>query len=209
MEHFQQEYLQRKPLTGIYEIGHRALKIALCIGILSAAQAQVPASSPIAKSIEIPHLLSGRGLLEQDGRKTVLVLTAKDGTTTRTELTHRDEYPQGFNPPYAAHVIAEDPGQLLIFTDTFASNPGNPQGQCGASSTGERFLHVVSLRVPPRESLSVLIESCWRDIEPRVGMAQFDRSSRTLTLRFKVNDGKPLTSIFHIAADNSVTESRQ
>jgi hypothetical protein len=110
------------------------------------------------------------------------------------------------NAPYAASVVAEIPGQLLLFTDTFSSNPGNEQGECGASETGERFLHVVSLTAPARETFSELIESCLLDIEPKAGTPVFDLSTRELRLQFDANKVRPAIQTYHIAADNSVTQ---
>lgn len=62
--------------------------------------------------------------------------------------------------------MAGSSNHFLIFTDTFASNPGNVQGQCCASDTGERFIHVVALGAIPHETLSALIDSCLLDLEP-------------------------------------------
>jgi hypothetical protein len=129
----------------------------------------------------------------------------KNGKILKVPLTHEDKYPQGLNAPYAGRVVAEIPGRLLIFTDTFASNPGNEQGECGASPNGERFLHAVSLTAPVHETRSVLIESCWLDIEPKAGTPAVDLSSRTMTLQFDAKNGQPLTETYHIASDNSVT----
>jgi hypothetical protein len=172
--------------------------------LLVAAKAQQPLLPH--KPLAISHVRSGRAILRQEARTTMFLLTSKNGTTEKIALTHLDKYPQGLNAPYAASLIAEIPGQLLIFTDTFASNPGNVQGQCGASPTGERFLHILSLAAPARETLSVLIESCWLDIEPKPGTPTFDRSTRTLLLQFDANNGHPLTASYHIAADNSISQ---
>jgi hypothetical protein len=62
-------------------------------------------------------------------------------------------------------LVAENPDHFVIFTDTFASNPGNIQGHCGASETGERFVHVVALGAIPHETLSALMDSCLLDLE--------------------------------------------
>jgi len=47
-----------------------------------------------------------------------------------------------------------------------AADPGKVQGQCGASDTGERFIHVVALGAIPHKTLSALIDSCLLDVEP-------------------------------------------
>lgn len=136
----------------------------------------------------------------------MFLLTSKNGKIEKIALTHPSEYPERLYAPFAAEVVAEIPGQLLILTDSFASNPGNVQGECGASDTGERFLHVLSLTPPARESLSVLIDSCLQNIELKEGTPEFDPSSRTLTLRFDTQDGKSATKTYHITADNSITQ---
>ncbi len=90
----------------------------------------------------------------------VTFLTMPGTPPLRLALTHDSDYPQGFNPPFAASKVGESPGRFLIFTDSFASNPGNVQGECGASESGERYLHVVALGKQPRETFSRLVESC-------------------------------------------------
>jgi len=101
------------------------------------------------RRVTIPHVRSGRAELFQQGRLTILELAAPKGRVQRIALTHPSEYRQGANAPFDARLIAESPHHFLIFTDTFASNPGNIQGQCGASESGERFVHIVALGAPP------------------------------------------------------------
>ncbi len=182
----------------------RLMVFALCSGLAAIAVAQAQHRPP-QRLLALPQVRSGRAVLRQEARITALFLTSGNGKTTKIALTHPSDYPERMYAPFAAEVIAEIPGQLLIFTDSFASNPGNVQGQCGASDTGERFLHVVSLTAPVRESLAVLVESCLLDIEPKEGTPAFDASSRTLALRFDRNGGQPLSAVYHIAADNSVS----
>jgi hypothetical protein len=138
--------------------------------------------------------------LQQEGRVTYLVLTS-----ARVALTHKGAYPQGLNAPFAAKLIAEDPGHLLIFTDGFASNPGNIQGQCGGSPTGERYVHVVALGEQARETASHLIESCWLDIVP-ARAPRWDAAARTLTVDLLSNEKEPTHIVYHIASDGTVKQ---
>jgi len=206
MEDLQPEYLRFDPLRRAGRRFHLWVAAVLCAGVFAFSGAAAQHRLPPQRTLAIAHVRSGQATLRQQARTTFLLLALKNGKTKKIALTHPSEYRQGLNAPYAASVVAEIPGKLLIFTDTFASNPGNEQGQCGASETGERFLHVVSLTAPVRESLSVLVESCLLDIEPKAGTPAFDLPSRTLRLEFDVNNGKPAVQTYHIAADNSVAQ---
>ena len=115
--------------------------------------------------VTILHVRSGRAELLQQGRLTILELSTPKRPVQRIALTHPSDYRQGTDAPVDARVIAESPHRFLIFTDTFASNPGNVQGKCGASETGERFVHVVALGPIPHETLSALVDSCLLDLE--------------------------------------------
>jgi hypothetical protein len=123
-------------------------------------------------------------------------------------LTHPSDYLQGTNAPYEARLIAESTQHFLIFTDTFASNPNNIQGQCGAS-TGERFVHVVALGAMPHETLSVLVESCWLDIEPAATTPEWTAKRDSagfigkLTLRF--DGGSQPTTVYYVSPDGEVS----
>lgn len=117
-------------------------------------------------TIPVQNVRSGTAHLRQQGRLTILEIRPNGGSSRRIALSHPSDYRQGTNPPYETHVVAESSNHFLIFTDTFASNPANEQGQCGASDTGERFVHVVALGSIPHETLSVLMESCLLDLEP-------------------------------------------
>lgn len=205
MEDIQPERLRREPLRRTQKAMWRWMAGALCVGLTSMAVAKAQEQLPPQRPLIVPLVRSGKAVLQQKARTTMFLFTPNGGKEEQIALTHPSDYPQGFNAPYAARVVAEIPDQLLVFTDTFASNPGNVQGQCGASPTGERFLHVVSLVKPGRESLSVLMESCLLDIEPRPGTPAFNSASRTLTLRFASIDGQAKTVTYHIASDNSVS----
>jgi hypothetical protein len=115
--------------------------------------------------ITIRTARSGTATLRQQGRLTILVIESHAGSLQRVPLSHPSDYRQGTNVPSEAKLIAESPDHFLIFTDTFASNPGNVQGRCGASETGERFVHVVALGAIPHETLSMLMDSCLLDLE--------------------------------------------
>ena len=117
-------------------------------------------------TVSLGNVRSGTANLRQSGRLTILEIKSRIGASQRIALSHPSDYRQGTNAPYEAHLVAESPNHYLIFTDTFASNPGNIQGECGASHTGERFVHVVALGAIPHETLAVLVDSCLLDLEP-------------------------------------------
>ena len=176
---------------------------ALLIGGAAAAQAHAPRQSPL----HIPDVHSGQAVLRQGGRVTSLVFTPAAGKTEEIPLKHESDYPQGYNAPYKARVIAEEPGKYLIFTDTFASNPGNPQGECGASPTGERYLHVVSL-AQSKETFSTIIASCRQDIESKPTTPDWDVVKHTLTVRFTKYDSHSPRDTYQVSPDGSVQQMK-
>src|ERR1700675_4784049 len=105
-------------------------------GIAVAAILAVAQQQPV----RIPHVRSGYAELVQQGRVTDLELSPPKGPVQRIALTHPSDYRQGTAAPFDARLIAEGLHRFLIFTDMFASDPGNIQGKCGASETGERFV---------------------------------------------------------------------
>lgn len=112
-------------------------------------------------------------------------------------------------PPYEAQLIAESPNHFLIFTDTFASNPGNTQGHCGASEPGERFIHVVALGAIPYETLSLLIESCLLDLEPTARspewIAKSDSAGFIGRIVLSFERGAEPVIVYYVAPDGAVT----
>lgn len=162
------------------------------------------AQKPSEKPILLAHVQSGRAELSHQGRRSFLTIHPPQGSAIVLALTHPNQYNEPAYAPLRARKIAEIPGELLIFTDTYASNPGNAQGRCGASQTGERYLHVVSLRKPPEEKLALHLDSCLEEIESRAGTPLFDPTSRTLAVDFESLDGKPQKTVYHLDADNSV-----
>lgn len=161
------------------------------------------------RSVTIRHVRSGRAQLLQQGRLTILELAIRETGVKRIALTHPSDYRQGTNAPFAARLIAESPQHFLIFTDTFDSNPGNIQGKCGGSSSGERFVHVVALETVPHETLSALADSCLLDIEPTATSPQWLAKpddagfAGQLILRFE-RDTQPAI-IYWVAPDGSVS----
>ena len=144
--------------------------------------------------------------LRQEGRVTYL---ARAGAVPlRVALTHPGAYPQGLDAPFAARLITEVPGHFVILTDTFHSNPGNVQGQCGGSPTGERYLHVVALAGEPHETLSVITESCWLNVIPAHD-PQWNASAGTLTLDLLHSDKGPLHAVYRVAADGTVHQQNE
>ncbi|MCU1272653.1 MAG: hypothetical protein JWO48_84, partial [Bryobacterales bacterium] len=111
--------------------------------------------------------------------------------------------------PYEAHLVAESPNHFLIFTDTFASNPGNIQGRCGGSQTGERFVHVVTLGAIPHETLSVLMGSCLLDLEPTARspewVAKPDSAGFNGRIVLTFASATQPTAVYYVAPDGAVT----
>lgn len=166
-----------------------------------AMQGDVPMRA--SKPLPIPGVRSGKAALIQQGRVTLLQFTAEGQAAVTTPLLHKEHRPQGYNPAEEAHLLGELSGHYLVFTDTFASNPGNIQGECGASLTGERFVHVVSLLPTIHETLSVPVDSCLMDIQAHKGSPTFSANQRTLELRLLNRDAE--THIFYqIDPDGSV-----
>ena len=97
----------------------------------------------------------------------------------------------------------------MIFTDTFASNPGNIQGRCGASETGERFVHVVALGAIPHETLSVLFDSRLLDLEPTSRspewIAKPDSAGFIGRIILGFEQGTHPTVVYYVAPDGAVT----
>jgi hypothetical protein len=184
---------------------HRIRVFILSLGMTLVAIVVVAQRLPLA----IPHVHSMGASLLQEGRLTILDLESPGSPVQRVGLTHPSDYRQGTNAPVNAELIAESPHRFLIFTDTFASNPGDIQGQCGASPSGERFVHVVALGDVPHETLSVLVDSCLLDLEPAAPSPEWratpdsERFVGQLILRFK-RGAQPAT-IYFVADDGSVT----
>lgn len=102
-----------------------------------------------------------------------------------------------------ATVLAEDPGQFVIFTDLFSSN-ANIQGECGASD-GERFLHVIKLTTPMRETFSLNIDSCYRSLSTIDGYPKYDPVTHILVIKTEHEDTS-VTSVtrYRIATNGNV-----
>ncbi len=161
------------------------------------------------RAVTIPHVHSGRAQLRQQGRLTILELASARSPVQRIALTHPSDYPQGTSAPFDARLIAESPHRFLIFTDTLASNPGNIQGNCGASETGERFVHVVSLGGLPHETLSVLFDSCLLDLESTPAspewVAKPDSAGSVGQLILRFDGDTPHATVYFVASDGSVS----
>jgi hypothetical protein len=160
-------------------------------------------------AITIRNVRSGTAILRQQGRLTILEIKSRAGYSRRVALSHPSDYRQGTNAPYEAHLVAESPNHFLIFTDTFDSNPGNPQGHCGANDTGERFVHVVALGPIPHETLSVLMDSCLLDLEPTSRspewIAKPDSAGFSGRIILSFEPGTQPTAVYYVAPDGAVT----
>ena len=161
------------------------------------------------RPVTIPHVRSGRAELLQQGRLTILELASQGSPVQRIGLTHPSDYQQGTNAPFDARLIAESPHRFLIFTDTFASNPGDIQGQCGASEAGERFVHVVALGAVPHETLSVLVDSCLLNLEGKPTspewLAKPDSGGSVGQLILRFEGDTPHATVYYVARDGSVS----
>jgi len=160
-------------------------------------------------AITIRDVRSGTAILRQQGRLTILEIKSRAGSSQRVALSHPSDYRQGTNAPSESHLVAESPNHFLIFTDTFASNPGNIQGHCGASETGERFVHVVTLETIPHETLSVLMDSCLLDLEPTSRspewIAKPDSAGFIGRIILSFERGTQPTAAYYVAPDGAVT----
>jgi hypothetical protein len=161
------------------------------------------------QAITIANLRSGTAILRQQGRLTVLEIKSSSGPSQRIALSHPSDYRQGTNAPYEARLIAETSSHFLIFTDTFASNPGNVQGRCGAADPGERFIHVVALGAIPHETLSALMDSCLLDLEPTAQspewMAKQDSAGFTGRLILSFETGMVRKATYYVDPDGNVS----
>ena len=160
-------------------------------------------------SITIANVRSGTATLRQQQRLTILEIKSHAAVVQRIALSHPSDYRQGTNAPYETQLIAESPNHFLIFTDTFASNPGNVQGRCGASETGERFVHVVALDAIPHETLSVLMDSCLLDLEAASQSpgwtAKSDSAGFVGRIVLSFEQGTRPSVAYYIATDGAVT----
>ena len=173
---------------------------SICLGLLL-----LPATAA-EHGIALPKLRSGRATLQQQGRLTILEIKSRSGTRQRIALTHPSDYRQTANAPLDAELIAENPGHFLIFTDTLSSNPGNPQGRCGADGE-ERFVHVVALGPLPHETLSVLMDSCLWGVEASSRspewIAKADSAGFIGHIALSFEEGPPVS--YYVAPDGDVT----
>ena len=188
------------PLANLYRGSVRFLSA----GIVFAAVVAFPQQRPLA----IRNVRSGRAELVQQGRLTILKLAPEHGPVERIALTHPSDYFQDADAPFDARLVAESPSRFIIFTDAFASN-ADVQGKCGASPTGERFVHVVALGAIPHETLSTLVDSCLLDLEamatsPR-WLAKPDSAGSAGRLVLSFEPGTQSTIVYYVAADGSVT----
>jgi len=184
----------------------RALGSALALGLTGRSVLTFAAEKDV---VRIANVRSGTATLLQQQRLTILEVKSGAGAVQRVALSHPTDYRQGTNAPYEAKLIAESPHHFLIFTDTFASNPGNVQGRCGASETGERFLHVVALEGIPHETLSILIDSCLLDVEPTSRSPEWvektDSAGFVGRVILSFERGVPRRIVYYVAPDGAVT----
>jgi len=177
--------------------------LSIGIGIL------LNAGAVQGQAIPIRNVHTGAAALLQQGRLTILDIEFRPGHTHHIALTHPSDSRQGTNAPYAAQWIAESPDHFLIFTDTFASDPGDTKGHCAANKTGERFVHVIALGTIPHETLSVLTGSCLLDVEPAAGspewIAKKDSTGFVGQLRLRFEGDTQPTAAYYVAPDGAVT----
>jgi len=156
-------------------------------------------------SVPLTHLHSGRGTVHYfRPPNVVLDLRLASGKMNRIPLTHQEIGQQRRGEIWDATVIAEDLGHFVIFTDRFSSN-ANIQGECGANPVGERYLHVVTLTTPMRETLSLNIDSCYRSLSTPRGYPKYDPVPRILVIKTEHEDTS-ITNVsrYRIAIDGNV-----
>ena len=159
-------------------------------------------------SVPLAHFHSGQGQVHYfHPPNVVLDLRLASGKMNRIPLSYEEIGQQRRAEIWDATVLAEDSGHFVIFTDRFSSN-ANIQGECGASdgsgTDGERYLHVVKLTTPMRETLSLNIDSCYRSLSTFGGFLRFDPVTHILVIKTKHEDTDE-TSItrYRIATDGS------
>jgi hypothetical protein len=125
------------------------------VSLVSIGAGLLPMAPATEKGVTtIRNVRSGAAILRQEGRLTILEIKSRAGSSQRIALSHPSDYRQGTNAPYEAHLLAESPNHFLAFTDTFASNPGNIHGQCGADETGRTIRACsCSWSYPARDSI--------------------------------------------------------
>jgi hypothetical protein len=179
------------------------------LSLLSIGFAMLPAAGAAQHAVTIRDVRSGTAMLRQHGRLTILEIKPHAGSSLRIALSHPSDYRQGTDGPTEAHLVAENPDHFVIFTDTFASNPGNIQGHCGASETGERFVHVVALGAIPHETLSALMDSCLLDLEATSQspewIAKSDSAGFSGRIILSFEEGTQPTTVYYVAPDGAVT----
>lgn len=177
--------------------------LAIAVGVLPLAGAARE------HAITIQNVHSGTAILRQQGRITILEIRSRTSPSKRVALSHPSDYRQGTNAPSDTHLVAESPDHFLIFTDSFASNPGNIQGRCGADDAGERFIHVVALGAVPHETLSVLMDSCLLDLEPASRSPEWiekqDSAGFVGRIVLTFEGGTHPAAVYYVAPDGAVT----
>ena len=156
-------------------------------------------------SVPLTHLHWGRGTVHYfHPPNVVLDLRLVSGKMIRIPLSYEEIGQQRRGEIWDATVLAEDPGHFVIFTDRFSSN-ADIQGECGANPDGERYLHVVTLTTPMRETLSLNIDSCYRSLSTVRDYPKYDPATHILVIKTDHEDTS-ITSVtrYRIATDGSV-----
>lgn len=156
-------------------------------------------------SVPLTHLQGGRGTVHYfHPPNVVLDIRLVSGKMNRIPLSYEEIGQQRRGEIWDATVLAEDPGHIVIFTDRFSSN-ANIQGECGANPDGERYLHVVKLTTPVRETFSLNIDSCYRSLSTMDGYPKYDPATRTLAIKTE-DDDTSVTSVtrYRIGSNGSV-----
>jgi hypothetical protein len=165
----------------------------------------IASSVTTGMSVPLTHLHSGRGTVHYfQPSNVVLDLRLVSGKMNRIALSYEEIGQQRRGEIWDATVLAEDPGHFVIFTDRFSSN-FNIQGECGANPDGERYLHIVTLTTPMRETFSLNIDSCYRSLSTVRDYPKYDFVTHTLVVKTDHEDTS-ITSVarYRIATNGSV-----
>ncbi len=156
-------------------------------------------------SVPLTHLHGGRGTVHYfHPPNMVLDLWLVSGRINRIPLSYEEIGQQRRGEIWDATVLAEDPGHFVIFTDRFSSN-ANIQGECGANPDGERYLHVVTLTSPLRETFSLNIDSCYRSLSTIRDYPKYDPMTRILVIKTDHEDVSLISvARYRIAANAGV-----
>lgn len=155
-------------------------------------------ATDLGSVIPLAGARSGRTWLRQHGGDTILSFTPPHRPTRHLTLA-KGGAPHSL---MAARLIGEIEGKVLLLSDSYASNPYNATGQCGAGE--EASLQVIALTGSTlRETFAMPIASCWMSLDLK---PCWDGTKRILSLRNQgADETAPREGLYRVAEDGTVT----